>query len=200
MGLTIHYSGCFKEDASLAEMIEEVKEIADIYKWEYRIFENSFPDDSIGKPEHSQTIYGISVIPPHCEPLYLCFLSDGRMSSYQNLEFWGGSHEEEESPYLTMLSTKTQFAGPETHKLIIHLLQYLNEKYFRELEVFDETSYWETGDEKLMEERFKLMSNLLDQVAFGLENFPKNNDESFETYFERLLKVIHTKSGNHESI
>jgi hypothetical protein len=48
---------------------------------------------------------------------------------------------------------------------------------------------------EMMEEKFKLMSNLLDQVAFGLGNFPKDNEESFESYFERLLKLIHTKRG-----
>lgn len=94
MGLSIHYSGSFKEDASLAEMIEEVKEIAEVYKWEYNRYE---------------------------------------------------------------------------------------------------TGYWETGDEKGLETCFRLMENLLDQVAFGLENFPQNNNETFETYFERLLKLIHTK-------
>lgn len=103
----------------------------------------------------------------------------------------GRFDNDEESPYLTMLFTKTQYAGLETHKLIIHLLKYLSEKYFRELEVIDEIYYWETGNEKLLEERFKLFSDLLDQVWFGLENFPKNDDEPFETYFERLLKLIH---------
>lgn len=193
MGLTIHYNGCFKEEGSLSEMIEEVKEIADVYKWEYMIYESNFPESSLRNADYNQNIYGISVVPPQCEPLYLCFLSNGRMSSYTNLKFWGRFDNDEESPYLTMLSTKTQYAGLEIHKLIIHLLKYLSEKYFRELNVIDETYYWETGDEKILEERFKLFESLLDQVWFGLNNFPKDDDETFETYFERLLKLIHLK-------
>ena len=31
MGLSIHYSGSFKKEASLETMIEEVKDIAEIY-------------------------------------------------------------------------------------------------------------------------------------------------------------------------
>lgn len=46
---------------------------------------------------------------------------------------------------------------------------------------------------KILEERFKLFESLLDQVWFGLNNFPKDDDETFETYFERLLKLIHLK-------
>ena len=38
--------------------------------------------------------------------------------------------------------------------------------------------------------RFEQMNRLLDQVAFGLKNFPKQDDESFETYFKRLLDRI----------
>jgi len=34
------------------------------------------------------------------------------------------------------------------------------------------------------------MNQLLDQVAFGLENFPKRDEESFGNYFKRLLSLI----------
>jgi hypothetical protein len=193
MGLTIYYNGRFSENASLPEMIEEVKDIADTYKWDYTIFEEIFPRDSVGRVGFNENIYGISITPPESEPLYLCFLSNGRMSNYLKLKFWGKADNDKEKRYLTMLSTKTQYAGLETHKLIIHLLKYLNEKYFSELEVIDDTGYWETGDEKLLEKRFKEMSGLLDQVWFGLNNFPKDEEETFETYFNRLLKLIHIK-------
>lgn len=55
MSLTIHYKGRFKEGASLPGMIMEVKDIADIYRWDYHIFETVFPEDS---PDHPPPITG----------------------------------------------------------------------------------------------------------------------------------------------
>ena len=37
MGLSIHYSGSFNNSGSLSEMIEEVKDIAEVFKWKYNI-------------------------------------------------------------------------------------------------------------------------------------------------------------------
>ena len=54
MGLSIHYSGSFNTKASLQAMIEEVKDIAEIYKWRYYVFEDQFPADSPGKAEYNQ--------------------------------------------------------------------------------------------------------------------------------------------------
>lgn len=154
MGISIHYKGRFKKDASLIEMIDEVKDIADIYEWEYQSFEKEFPPGSLGKDDYNKNFYGISVTPKGSESLWLSFLSNGVMSNHLNLEYRSKYSKDGESKYLGMLSTKTQYAGVDVHKLIIHLLKYLGEKYFAELEVADETEYWETGDEELCEERF----------------------------------------------
>ena len=74
MGLSIHYSGRFNPAASLKAMIEEVKDIATIYKWDYFVFDNEFPTDSLGKTIYNQQIYGICFTPPECETVDLCFL------------------------------------------------------------------------------------------------------------------------------
>jgi hypothetical protein len=73
----------------------------------------------------------------------------------------------------------------------VHLLKYLDGKYFEELEVYDEAEYWETSDEKLCEEHFREMNKILDRFAVGLETLQKDAGESFESYFERLLKIIY---------
>ncbi len=85
MGLSIHYSGSFKSEGSLQRMIEEVKDIVEIYKWEYSVFEHEFPVNSIGKTGYNQNIYGICFTPPRCETVSLCFLSNGKMSCASNL-------------------------------------------------------------------------------------------------------------------
>ena len=193
MGLSFHYSGSFNAEASLPEMIKEVKDLVEIFKWQYYVYEEEFPENSMGKAEYNQNIYGISFTPPGCETVFLCFLSNGKMSSAPNLQFYGNSKNKEEAEYLYMLSTKTQYAGIETHKLVIHLLKYLNGKYLQHFRVMDEGEYWETGDEKLLEDIFKRYTFLTEGFTSSLENYPKKDDESFETYIERLAQQLHEK-------
>ena len=193
MGLTIHYNGKFNAKASLSGMIEEVKDIAEIYNWQYTIYETQFPESSFDNDSFNEKIYGITFSPPESEPVFLTFLSNGRMSSEDHLKFFGSSSDESKKKYLYMLSTKTQFAGSNIHKLIIHILKYISKKYFKEFNVIDEGSYWETGEEKLLEDTFKRYNDLLDSVGFALENVPIKSNETFEEYFTRILGQIHNR-------
>ena len=193
MGLTIHYNGKFNENASLSEMIEEVKDIAEIYNWQYTIYEKQFRARCFDNDSFNDEIYGISFTPPESESVCLSFLSNGRMSSPAHLKYLGNATDESEKKYLYMLSTKTQYAGSDIHKLIVHLLKYISKKYFKEFNVIDEGKYWETGDEKLLEDTFKRYNDLLDSVGFALENIPMESNETFENYFARVLKLIHNQ-------
>jgi len=92
-----------------------------------------------------------------------------------------------------MLSTKTQYAGIEIHKLIIHLFKYLSGKYLQDFILSDEGQYWETGDEKLLQDTFKRYTDLIESFASSIENYPRKSGENFEGYFARLLKQIHGK-------
>ena len=92
-----------------------------------------------------------------------------------------------------MLSTKTQYGGIKTHMLIIHLLKYLSNKYFRTFQLTDEGKYWETGDKKLLEDAFKRYNDLLNSVADALETFPLKTGETMEEYFSRLLGQVNKK-------
>ncbi|MEO7310832.1 MAG: hypothetical protein ABIX01_10580 [Chitinophagaceae bacterium] len=191
MGLSIHYSGRFNESASLKDLIEEVKDVAEIYKWKYAIFEESFPADSLGKVDYDpENIYGILFSPPGCEPVYLSFLSNGRMSGPPFLQFWGRPNNKSEAAYLYMLSTKTQFAGATIHKLVIHLLRHLSQKYLLDFKLTDEGHYWETGDEQLLDETFAQYTSLIDGFATVLETLPPGAGENFTAYFERLMKLV----------
>lgn len=194
MGLSIHYSGSFSKQASLAEMIEEVKDIAEIYKWKYFIYEEQFPLNCLGKETFNKKIYGISFTPTDCETICLSFLSNGKMSSSLRLKYYGKSTNKEEKQYLTMLAVKTQYAGIEAHKLIIHLLKYLSKKYFTNFKLEDEGHYWETGDEKLLKKNFKRYNDLLYNVSYALQNYPVKPTETFEQYFKRVLKQSHSKN------
>lgn len=195
MGLTIYYNGKINKSASLSDLIEEVKDIAEIYNWAYNIYEDKFPADCLENPEHNGKIYGISITPPNSETVNICFLSNGRMSSYPYLKIWGNSADENEKKYLYMLSVKTQFAGSSIHKLIVQLLKYLSKKYFKEFKVFDEGKYWETGDESLLNEIFEKYNFYINAFGNALESIPLNEGENFEEYFLRIMKQIKDRKG-----
>jgi hypothetical protein len=192
MGLSIHYSGRFNPSASLQEMVEEVVEIIKVYHWEHAIFETRFPKGGFDEP-YNEKIYGIIFSPPSCEPVFLTFLSNGRMSNDTHLRFFGNSSDEKKQKYLYMLSTKTQYAGIKTHMLLIHLLKYLTNKYLQEFRLTDEGNYWETGDEKLLEATFNRYHDLVNSVADALETFPLKTGETMEEYLSRLISRINKK-------
>ncbi len=191
MGLTIHYSGNFGDPALLPEMISEVKDISGEFKWDYHIYETKFPPDGFGQADYNDNIYGISTAPPNCEPLWFCFLSNGKMSSPPHLQFWGKTDTKPEDEFLYQLFTKTQFAGIEVHKVVVHLFRHISEKYLKDFTMMDEGGYWESRDEKVLEQNFKRYNYLIDSFSFALENFPKNAGENLEEYLNRLFVKIH---------
>ena len=193
MGLSIHYNGRFSNSASLLEMIEELKDVAEINNWKYQIFHSKFPEKLYDDDSHSKRLYGIIIFIPNCEPLYMTFLSNRRMCMPVALKFWGNSTDEIEKKYLYMLSTKTQFAGRNIHKIVIRLFKYLSKKYLSEFELLDEGKYWETGDEKILDDNFAKNEEIFNSIGLALESIPLNENESIEEYLERILKIISKK-------
>ncbi|MEQ8687577.1 MAG: hypothetical protein RIE86_19895 [Imperialibacter sp.] len=195
MGLSIHYSGRIRNPKSLPSIIEEVRDIARINKWKLSTFNEELPAQITDEESIDGTLYGVAFSPPNCEPVWLSFLSNGKMSSPVALQFLGGEIDEQKNEYLYQLSTKTQFAGAQTHQLIIHLFKYLEQKYLDEFTLIDEGEYWETGDKNVLETNFVRYSLLLDVVEQGLKNMPRNPGESVEDFVERVLKNLPGK-GN----
>ena len=190
MGLCIHYRGKIKNAVYLPLLVEDIKEICSIYKWEYRIEETSFPTDTLDNQENFNIIYGISFTPPKCETISLTFLSNGVMVCPSRVRFFGNSKKETERNYIYLLSTKTQFAGMATHAIIINLFRYLNKKYLADFEMIDESKYWETADENVLRKNFNMYDALLDNFALSLETFPMEEDENMISYFERLMENV----------
>jgi hypothetical protein len=114
-GLSIHYNGRFKTDASLKELIDDVLDVVRLYDWEHFVFETEFPPALPATDEYTQDIYGICFTPPKCETVSICLLSNRWMSDAAHLQFYGNATSEEERGYLYSLSVKTQYAGIEIH-------------------------------------------------------------------------------------
>lgn len=196
MGLTIYYNGRFNPKASLSAMIDEVKDIAEIYNWEYHIFEKEFPVKSLGKKTFNKEVYGILFSPPKCEGVVLCFLSNGRMCNPPMFEYWLKSKKKKPEKYIFGNFTKTQYAGAQVHKIIIDLFRYLSKKYFKTFSMFDEGNYWKTKDEKLLHKTFKEWGALIGGFAQTLSEIEKKKGETIEGLIIRAAKKVHSKRRN----
>ncbi len=194
MGLSIHYTGTFNKNASLSDLITEVKEVAEVHNWDYNVYEEKFPIDNNEDETNDGKVYGISFSPSKCEPVYICFLSNYRMSNHFLLKFYGDSEDQPEKDYLYMLFTKTQYAGIAIHKIIIDLFRYLHKQnYFSEFNMIDEGEYWETGDEEVLERKFKEYNYLVDNFSLAIEAIPAEPGETYEDYFKRITERIHKR-------
>lgn len=190
MGLSIHYNGRIKQAASLPALIEEVKDISEIYGWKYHIYETEFPNNSFDNCLLLDPVYGISFTPTASETISLAFLSNGVMVCPARINFFANSESETERSFIFINSVKTQYAGVVIHQLIIHLFKYLDRKYLQEFQLTDESEYWETLDEALMKRKFKLYNELVDGFASALQSFPMEANEDLQTYFNRLIQYV----------
>jgi len=161
-----------------------------VYDWKYKVYKTNFPNNNFESYRSLDNIYGISFTPTDCETVSLTFLSDGTMASPAYISIFVDPEDETRRSYIYFISVKTQFAGIFVHLLLIRLLKYLNDKYFDCFKLDDESFYWETGDESLMRERFKLYDKLLDNVILSTQTFPIEPNEDIVTYFERLMNHI----------
>ncbi len=190
MGLSIHYTGHLRSEAALPELVNEVNDIVLGERWPYHVFETEFPPGAFEKEEFHNAIYGIRFTPPNSETFDLCFLSNGKLVSFVSWYFYQHGKPIDGMPD-NWISVKTQFAGAELHKLVIHLLDYLSKKYFGHFELMDEGQYWETRDEKLLEKKFEELDFLINSFANALESGQPKKGENMELYLMRILQKIH---------
>lgn len=195
MGLSFHYKGKLKKPQSLKKMIEEVTDICKENKWKFTIFEDSFPENTFSTEPNRENIYGICFTPPKCETVDLTFLSNGKLCAFHNLELNKNLAHLEDDIYLYYLSVKTQYCGPEIHKLLIPIFDYLNTNYFENFEFTDEGQFWESRDEKLLQETFDRYSNLINGFASVLEHIPILEGETIENYILRMAEIVKNKNG-----
>jgi hypothetical protein len=194
MGLSIFYSGSLADPALLPELISEVSDIAKTFGWKVNIFDDEYPEKEFDNPGFNpDNVYGLCVIPPGSEPVWLSFLSNGRMSAPHLLQLWGSETDPERKDYLYTPWTKTQFAGIEEHIRVITLFRYLEKKYLAGFQMTDEGGYWETNDLNVLKENFRKYNAAMDSFADFLENTDLATGESLEDFVKRIAGEVHKK-------
>jgi len=91
---------------------------------------------------------------------------------------------------------KRQYAGIEIHKVIVQLFRYISKKYFSDFEMMDDGRYWETNDEKVLEESFDRFNFVMDAFAGVLEEFPVDDSDDPESMLKKLIEYIKKKMGD----
>lgn len=225
MGVSIHYSGRITDKNKLPQLIDEVEEIASVHNWKYNIYEQKFPvNETINLSDHHDgKLYGIDFTPEGSEPVSICFLSNGRMSSIMQL-FCRGEFKEEKTivissanvtdqgeleiqqkeetltaadynKFLCMCSTKTQYAGSEMHAMIIGVLRYVSKQYISDFNLVDEAQFWETNDKVLLKENFARNAAIIEGFGCVLAENQRLADEDWDSYIQRIIKAFRSKEG-----
>lgn len=193
MGLSFHYKGHLRTKASLPNLVEEVVDIAKVMQWPHHIFETEFPGNAFGRKIHDQKIYGVCFTPPECESVSLCFLSNGKLVDFR---IWI-HHQQNGLPndysHQKYVAVKTQFAGAEVHKKLMHLFDYLNQKYFRFFKLIDEGQYWELRDADLLQKKFALLDSAINLFEATINETKPTENEAMDQFIDRLLKRFQEK-------
>ncbi len=197
MGLSIHYSGTIKDYLLVDELTNEVEDICKSLNWKYKIFiKKNFSNDIVHIKNSSfidykiEDLKGITISPEECEPVALTFLPSGVLCSPMKLAY---NDPITNDCMVEVVSTKTQFAGPDVHMTVVNLLQYLKDKYFSNFKMSDEGEYWEKKDKKMLLAQFSKYNFLMGAVTTALQNFSTVPGESVESLANRLEKFLKNK-------
>jgi hypothetical protein len=145
MGVTIHFEGKLKDEASFNRIMITAKAFADAQGWPYEEISNQETTLQRVRGEEDWDYVGPTrgiEIQPHknSEPLRLEFDEDLYVQEF----------------------IKTQFAPQEIHILISKLFHSVASE-FSVLEIDDEAEYFETGDESILEHHRKRFFDALDE-------------------------------------
>lgn len=147
MGVTIHYSGKLRDEASLDTVVRTARDFAEERGWPCKAYKSKMKtlerviDE---KPvDYTGPVMGLRIHPHEdCEPVQLEFDKDFYMQEY----------------------VKTQFAPPKVHIGIVKLLRTVS-KHFEMFDVDDEGEYWQTSDRQILIEHFENVFHGIDEAV-----------------------------------
>jgi len=174
MGISIHYRGRLDDLALLPSLRDEVTEIAVTMRWPFAVLDDDWskPPDAVlssgGTIRGHLGLKGIQIT-PHAgsEPLALFFGRDGHLRSPMTVLL---SLDGALRPERAWVFIKTQFSNPDTHVRVIGLLKYLKKRYISDLEVSDESQYWDSGNKEELEKSMAFLNGKLEYLSSALSS------------------------------
>ncbi len=214
MSVTLHYKGCLKSAKLVQPLLDELTDLASEAGWKLRRIEPNALEDHGGSVLHVQ---GLTLsVHEKMDPVTFVFDESGCLVNLlflSSLSIYDQQRQEQTAEVVLideagnvtrqdaddfmdfdlMLRTvfcKTQFAGPQAHIVLCHLLRYLGKKYFRNLEVIDEAEYWETGEVGKLIERMNIIKAALDHLTDFFEGRDVSKSESPDELLTDLRKFL----------
>ncbi len=171
MGITISYRGRLRQAADIQPLTEELTDICRSAGWKFQVIDMPNPEPC------DQPFSGIT-FQPHLksESVWMLFNQKGEL-----YHPWAADLEDGSLPWSW---TKTQFAGPATHKAICDLLRFVEGKWFEVFEVKDEAEYWETGNEQLLQEKFDFLTDAIRFMEDSINSLPED-----EVSLEKIKEI-----------
>ncbi|MCZ2100520.1 MAG: hypothetical protein LC107_03170 [Chitinophagales bacterium] len=214
--MTFHYKGRLRNANDLPRFLEEVEDIANILNWPYDVFESTYPIHQFVSPINDQT-YGIIVMPPDSEPIYLTFDSEGRLfnpnlkemldknqdGEFKVITIHIDLNEDEISPIIReddkdadqmeiiySLSVTTENAEIETHAKLVELLKYLSKTYFEDFKIIDETQYPNNKSMDDISHKLEDINRMIEMFQDAMEGKDINSPEDFIKFIKSFSQKL----------
>jgi hypothetical protein len=156
MSTTVHYFGKVKNPDSIREIQEELREIAQVSGWSHEMVDHVFAQEG-EIPVGRLSLRGIRVtLNKNTSPLQMTFDKDGYLSHiyYEKAppepQAKGGAAAGRRILHQVHTSTHIRSNDPDTHIALVKLLDYVKKRYVPNLEVIDNTGYWYSRDESVL--------------------------------------------------
>lgn len=158
MYLKLRYRARLSDPALADVLADEVEDICQSNGWKYHRWQEDWALPNTLRLENADgalhfeghaPLRGIAFMPhPECESVWLTFTPDGTLQSLFTMNDPSFTGEDTEYPWNRV---KTGFDGPVTHLAICKLFRFLEKKYFADLQIQDESGYWQHGDQPRFE-------------------------------------------------
>jgi hypothetical protein len=167
MGITIHYHGKIADLARVEEFEDRVVDMALEIGAAVRIW-RSWPD-----ADSTRVVRGLMLdVAPGQEATSLLIAPEGWLVPLHEIEA-AENGTLAEPPYCWV---KTQFGSVAGHVAVVELLSFLKQEFFPNLEVSDESGYWDDRDWKGLAEKLGHMRVVIDAMAAGLRASPLSDE------------------------
>ncbi|MGH7442540.1 MAG: hypothetical protein ACREKE_07710 [bacterium] len=153
MKVTLRYSGTLSDPVGLDRLREDFLDIAAIHAWPVDLLERE-PVSSRRFGGGNATLApplvlaGLKVIVhPQTDPLWLTFDEAGVLTRLGGYALGSFTNPRLGLLHQSQASIQTSIGGVALHRTVVGLLDYLKRAYVRDLDVVDDSGFWQNRDE-----------------------------------------------------
>lgn len=214
MGITIFATGKIDRIEDIAILTEELRKLAEINGWQYRVMDDDFAtqpnavltysksETACAGIEGSLGLKGIVLtVGQRVEHLPILFDASGVLTDVMQQLSWISDRQ---SPRFIMC--KTQFRNIDAHVRIVEVLDLLKKKYISDLSVTDEGDYWQTRDSRILAEKRIHLGKCMRRAEKTVESIEmtESNPRDAESIASRIedafLKEAEQDNDSHQEI